>query len=433
MLTAVTMLTMFMLDVVMTWLGKRGSQTLWIIHAALPVITALILWSFSYLQLRSRPAGCHAHRRGALRGGLARHDGVASRISSQFSRFTAPLQALVILVAAAYTLVTRLRKSSTPAAAPWFWISIGWLLYFGSGVVLDPVSDMLLASNSMEYSAGDVLREGRHQYPGIRTLDPGGSVRTVVPEIWWVYLAAAGTVTIVVVAFVIAVMLQQRRHMASVRAFSDRLLAAQEEERALVAREIHDDVLQRVAVLLGELDGKRTAPPPNREAYARWVGQLREEVADLADDIRNIAQRMHPAVLDHLGLEAALEALAQDMTGTDGVQLDVNIDMKHKTTVLPKALTTSLYRIAQEALRNVAQHAQVNRASLSMTEQDGGIRLVVEDQGRGLPEDWERGAGGLGITSMKERARLVNGQVSVMPARDRGTRVEAWVPLQRRP
>jgi len=221
--------------------------------------------------------------------------------------------------------------------------------------------------------------------------------------------------------------------MASVRAFSDRLLAAQEEERALVAREIHDDVLQRVAVLLGELDGKQTAPPPTAEAYARWVGQLREEVADLAGDIRNIAKRMHPAVLDHLGLEAALEALAQDMTGTDGVRLDVNIDLKHKTTTLPKDLTTSLYRIAQEALRNVAQHAQVSRASLSMTEQDGGIRLVIEDQGLGLPEDWEQGAVGLGITSMKERARLVNGQVSITPARDRGTRVEAWVPLWRQP
>jgi len=221
--------------------------------------------------------------------------------------------------------------------------------------------------------------------------------------------------------------------MASVRAFSDRLLAAQEEERALVAREIHDDVLQRLAVLLGELDAKQLAPPLGHEAYARWLGQFRAEVADLADDIRNIAKRMHPAVLDHLGLEAALEALAQDMTGTDGVRLDVHIDMKHKTTALPKDLTTSLYRIAQEALRNVAQHAQVNRASLSMTEQDGGIRLVVEDQGRGLPEDWERAAGGLGIPSMRERARLVNGQVSILPARDRGTRVEAWVPLQRQP
>ena len=255
-------------------------------------------------------------------------------------------------------------------------------------------------------------------------------MRTVVPEIWWVYLAAAGTVTILVVTFVIAVLRQQRRHMASVRAFSDRLLAAQEEERALVAREIHDDVLQRVAVLLGELDAKRTAPLPNHEAYARWLGQLREEVADLASDVRGIAQRMHPAVLDHLGLEAALQALAQDMNGTDGVRLDMNIDIKHKTTALPRNLTTSLYRIAQEALRNVAQHAQVSQASLSMTEQDGGIRLVVEDQGRGLPENSEAATIGLGITSMKERARLVNGQVFVRPGRDRGTRVEAWVPLR---
>ena len=256
-------------------------------------------------------------------------------------------------------------------------------------------------------------------------------MRTVAPELWWIFLAAAGTVTILVVAFVIATMAQQRRHMAAVRSFSDRLLAAHEEERALVAREIHDDVLQQIAVLLGELDGKQQEPLPSSEVYARWVGQLRQEVADLGDGIRNIAKRMHPAVLDHLGLEAALEALAHDMSGTDGIHFDVNIDLKHKTTSLPKQLTTSLYRISQEALRNVAQHAQVTRATLSVTEQDGGIRLVVEDQGRGLPEDWKQGTNGLGITSMKERARLVNGRVSVASARNRGTRVEAWVPLRR--
>jgi hypothetical protein len=148
-LTAVTMLLMFLLDVVMTWLGKGGTHTLWIIHAALPVFTALILWSFSYLQLRIVPrdamriaAGLYAVAWLVITAALEN--------LSQFSRFTAPLQALVVLVAAAYTLVARLKRSSTPAASSWFWISLGWLLYFGSGVVLDPVSDMLLAASSME-------------------------------------------------------------------------------------------------------------------------------------------------------------------------------------------------------------------------------------------------------------------------------------------
>ncbi len=227
-----------------------------------------------------------------------------------------------------------------------------------------------------------------------------------------------------------AVLLQQRRHMASVRAFSDRLLAAHEEERALVAREIHDDVLQRLAVLLGELDGKQAAPPPDRDALMKWVGQVREEVADLSDDIRNIAKRMHPAVLDHLGLEAALQSLTQDMGITDRITIDLDLDLRQKPSTLPKELTTSLYRIAQEALRNVVQHAQVDHAIVSLAEQDGGIRLLVEDQGRGLPTDWDQGTNGLGITSMRERARLLHGHVSVTPAPVRGTRVEAWVPLR---
>ena len=121
-------------------------------------------------------------------------------------------------------------------------------------------------------------------------------MRTIVPDLWWIFLAAASTVTIVVVAFVMAVLIQQKRHLAAVHSFNDRLLTAHEEERALVARELHDDVLQRVAVLVGELDDKQKTPPDSREDYARWVGEFREEVADLAGDIRSIAKRMHPAL-----------------------------------------------------------------------------------------------------------------------------------------
>lgn len=218
--------------------------------------------------------------------------------------------------------------------------------------------------------------------------------------------------------------------MAAVRAFSDRLLGAHEEERALVARELHDDVLQRVAVLVGELDDKQKTPPASREAYARWVGEFREEVADLAEDVRGIAKRMHPAVLDHLGLEAALEVMAQDLSKTDGVRVEVNLDLRHKSSTLPSELTTSLYRIAQESLRNVAQHAQVDQATLTMVERDGGIELVVEDQGRGLPEGWKDSVASLGITSMQERVRLIDGRLTVTPS-PQGTRVEAWVPLRR--
>ena len=254
-------------------------------------------------------------------------------------------------------------------------------------------------------------------------------MQTAVPDLWWIFLAAAGTVTIVVVAFVMAVLMQQKRHMAAVRSFSDRLLAAHEEERALVARELHDDVLQRVAVLVGELDDKQKTPPDSREAYAQWVGEFREEVADLAEDVRSIAKRMHPAVLDHLGLEAALEVMGEEMRKTDGIRVELNLDLRRKSSALPKELTTSLYRIAQEALRNVAQHAQVDHAVLSMSERDGGIELVVEDHGQGLPEGWEDTVHGLGMTSMKERVRLIDGRLTVTPSAQ-GTRVEAWVPLR---
>lgn len=149
-LTAVTMLAMFLLDATMIALGKSGIETLWIIHAELPFMTALILWSLSYLQLRLVPRDAMRIAAGLYLVVWLVMTGLVEDLS-QFSRFTAPLQALVILMAAAYTLVSRLRKSSAPVAAPWFWISIGWLLYFGSGVVLDPVSKVLLTTGAMEY------------------------------------------------------------------------------------------------------------------------------------------------------------------------------------------------------------------------------------------------------------------------------------------
>jgi hypothetical protein len=149
-LTAVTMLGMFLLDISMIWMGQLGIENLWLINAGLPFITALILWSFSYLQTRNLP-------RDTMRIAAGLYILVWLIMSAlvddlqQFSRFTGPLQALVVLVAAGYTLVSRVKKTYTPLWAPWFWISLGWILYFGSGVVLEPVSRVLLDAASMDY------------------------------------------------------------------------------------------------------------------------------------------------------------------------------------------------------------------------------------------------------------------------------------------
>lgn len=163
-LTAVTMLAMFLLDIAMTWFGKRGIENLWLIHAALPFLTALILWSFSCLQTHNVP-------RDSMRIAAGLYILVWLIMSAlvedlqQFSRFTAPLQALIVLVAAGYTLVSRVRKVDIPLSASWFWISIGWILYFGSGVVLDPVSQVLLEAGSIDH-----LRMSYYVKAGINVL-----------------------------------------------------------------------------------------------------------------------------------------------------------------------------------------------------------------------------------------------------------------------
>lgn len=240
-------------------------------------------------------------------------------------------------------------------------------------------------------------------------------------------MAAAFVAGILTIAFVTSVIIQQRRFLRTTRSFSGQLLAAQEEERARIARELHDDVIQRVALLGHSLDELAVFAHTDDPTFERRVRGLRAELVDFAEEIRGLARRMHPAVLDHLGLPAALEALAGEVAATSGVELRMVAD-DHAADVPPEA-AACLYRVAQEALRNVVRHARARAAEVRLERDPRGVTLVVTDDGVGF-DPLAVGAGGLGLTSMKERARKFGGRVSVDAAPGRGTRVTTWLPLQ---
>lgn len=247
---------------------------------------------------------------------------------------------------------------------------------------------------------------------------------TGTSQFWWIFIATTLVGLVLSLAFVASVVIQQRRFLAATRGFGGRLLAAQEEERAWLARELHDDIIQRVANLAHELESIERAAPA--QATTTRLAAIRSELDDLAGGIRGLAHRVHPAALDHLGLPAALVQLGSEFQAQG---LDVRVSVSTSNLSVGEPVATALYRVAQESLRNVLRHSRVRSADLRLRSDADGITLEVEDGGVGFDPSASSSKAGLGLTSLSERMKLVQGRVMVRSAPGGGTRVTAWAPV----
>lgn len=218
---------------------------------------------------------------------------------------------------------------------------------------------------------------------------------------------------------------EQRRIQEVLRDLGSRLIAAQEEERSRVARELHDDLNQRMALLSIELEQLET------DGESPWVlhehvQRLQEQVEEIAADIHRLSYRLHPSKLDHLGLAPAVESLCRELSSD---QLTIHGEQSGFPADLPPDVTLCLFRIAQEALRNCVRHSQAEVALVTLDKLDDEVRLAVSDDGCGF--DMESGAmqHGLGFTSMRERLRLVNGEIEIRSQPMHGTTIKVSIPL----
>jgi signal transduction histidine kinase len=248
-------------------------------------------------------------------------------------------------------------------------------------------------------------------------------------ELWAFLLSATIVGGILVVVVGAAIIVAQRKLMRTVESFAARQVAATEEERRRVARELHDDVSRQIAIVSqrlevaqGAIEGEHPDAPALLQARAAGDG-----LRDLAETVRAIAHRMHPSALEHLGPVPALQSPAREISMGAAWQAEVHIEDDGARLAPPVAL--ALYRIAQEALRNVRKHVRATRVRLTLAERDGGLLLQVEDDGMGVQTVGAVTPHGLGMVSMHERARLVGGYLNVRTAPGEGTRAEAWVPL----
>ncbi|MEO7457461.1 MAG: sensor histidine kinase [Gemmatimonadaceae bacterium] len=210
------------------------------------------------------------------------------------------------------------------------------------------------------------------------------------------------------------------------RRLAAQVISAQDEERARVARELHDStaqILTAVILQLGAASRESTSP-----ALDARIATLRELAAEALEEVRSLSHTMHPRVLDDLGLAAALEWLARQ-TGAQE-PLDVHVAAAEFEPPIPAPVAAALYRVAQEALRNAARHAGATHVDLRLDREESNAVLEIVDDGRGFDvERAELRRPGMGLFSMRERIGLVNGRLSVRSGPGRGTRVVAVVPL----
>ncbi|HSL05505.1 MAG TPA: PAS domain S-box protein, partial [Nitrospiraceae bacterium] len=206
-----------------------------------------------------------------------------------------------------------------------------------------------------------------------------------------------------------------------------KLIEAQEEERKRIARELHDDFNQRLAALSVELESLERTPIPPPEPMVRQLAAIRVQAGKLSDDLHDLAYRLHPSLLEHVGLEVAARDNIAEFAKRTG--LSVRFTAREVPKTLSSEVATNLFRVMQESLQNVSKHAQATDVTVRLSGSSKGIGLSVRDNGKGFdPKNKNACAKGLGLVSMQERARGLGGFLRIHSLPRNGTKVCAWIP-----
>jgi len=208
---------------------------------------------------------------------------------------------------------------------------------------------------------------------------------------------------------------------------SRRLIDAQEEERKRIARDIHDDYNQRLAVMAIDLEDLAEHIASSPDGAGKRLHELWNRVSELGDDLHSLSHNLHSSTLESLGLVIGVKAFCQEFSDQQGIQ----VDFAHENVPrgIPGASALCLFRVVQEALRNVRRHSGANRAEVRLEGFGDKVWLSVTDRGQGYVVGKRTSRDGIGIRSMEERLRALGGQLDIHSQPSKGTRVEAWLPF----
>jgi PAS domain S-box-containing protein len=218
----------------------------------------------------------------------------------------------------------------------------------------------------------------------------------------------------------------QRSAEQALESVSGRLIEAQEKERSRIARELHDDIGQKLTLLSLEIDQTRRGASGQSGPETPTLADIRQHCAAIAADVQALSHELHSSKLDYLGIVAALRGLCDESS------------KKHRVTVrfthedvpsLSREVSLGLFRIAQEALHNAAKYSGANEFAVELRGAAGGVQLEIVDSGAGFDLETVREKGGLGLLSMQERASLLKGTFSCVAKPAHGTRILVWLPV----
>jgi len=259
-------------------------------------------------------------------------------------------------------------------------------------------------------------------------------------ERYWSFLFGAFGLVLAQSTLIGALLVQRRRRRRTERALMDReaelrlsyersknlagkLITAQEEERARIARDLHDDMGQRLAVLSIGLE--QLARPPARSVSVS-TSDLARLAKEMVRDVHQLSHELHPSKLEILGLVSGVQGFCRDVSRQHGIHIEFRHAMDGHNP--PHDITVCIFRIVQEALHNVIKHSGARDASVRLIERHETLHLHVADRGQGF-DARRNGSDGLGLLSMRERVRVVGGRIAVRSAPGRGTRIAVHVSL----
>lgn len=222
------------------------------------------------------------------------------------------------------------------------------------------------------------------------------------------------------------VALERSRAGKALQDLTGKLLEAQEEERRRIGRELHDGLNQQLAMFAVELGLLARQAPAEATDLIESILSLRQRAEGLSNDLRMITHQLHPAALEHLGLISALRSLCGEFSRHEGIRVWFSVEKEFAR--VPADIAICLYRIAQEALRNVVKHSGSSVAWVKIAENRGEIQLSVEDKGAGFKLHASPTAG-LGLVSMQERVQIVQGKITIQSAPGEGTLIRVYVPV----
>lgn len=204
---------------------------------------------------------------------------------------------------------------------------------------------------------------------------------------------------------------------------SRKLIESQEQERARIGRELHDDINQRLAMLAMELEQLQENPSDVRGR----VRELQRRTIEISSDVQALSRELHSSTLEYLGVVAGIRSCCREFAKRQRIQIDFEDDV---SSVLPFKVGLCFIRVLQEALHNAIKHSGVERLKVQMVERSNEVQLIVSDTGKGFDVEAAKHQGGLGLTSMRERVRLVNGEMEIESTPMGGTTIRLRVPIR---